>query len=180
MLATYEQHSRRKLIATVLSVIIIAGGVVLIDHLKARHSSAASLSTQITPNKTTSPSATNQTATPAAASNASTNNSNSATTTSAYHDGSYSASSSYYVPNGNESIRVTLTLKDGAIADASIQNSEGDQQSASYQEQFASVYRSYVVGRKISGLRIGIVAGASDTSLGFQDALSQIASKAQA
>lgn len=174
MLNVYEQHSRRKLIATILAVVVIAGAVVFADHFKeaneADKSQTAQTSASTTPSEDT---ATNSTST------APTTDSTS-TTGVAYKDGSYSASSSYYVPHGNETIDVNLTLQDGVITDVSIQNSEGDRESAEYQEDFASVYKSYVVGKKIDGLRLGNVAGASDTTEGFDNAISQIASKALA
>jgi uncharacterized protein with FMN-binding domain len=103
-----------------------------------------------------------------------------AASTSGYRDGTFSATSSYYVPHSNETINVSLTLQNGVISNAAIINSEGDDQSARYQQDFATVYKSYVVGKKISDLQIGVIAGASDTSQGFNDALSQIASKAKA
>ncbi len=175
MLNTYEQHSKRKLIATILSIAVIAGVVVFADHLENNQaskntSSQNSTTTDTTPSvASTTTSGTNTTNPPA-----------STASTSDYKDGSYTASSDYYVPHGSETISVNLTLKSGVIADVSVQNSEGDRESAVYQEDFASVYKSYVVGKKITDLQLGIVAGASDTTQAFDDALSQIASKAQA
>jgi hypothetical protein len=42
------------------------------------------------------------------------------------------------------------------------------------------VYKSHVVGKNISGLKLGALAGASDTADAFNQAISQITSKAQA
>jgi len=175
VLQTYEQHSRRKLVVTLLSILVIAGTIVVFDHFKAGPSTVAA-SSLARGNSTTSNQAI--TTTPVATTTTSTT----ATTSSSasYHDGTYSGSSSYYVPHSNEAIQVSLTLKDGVITGVSVQNSEGDQESAYYQESFSASYKSYVVGKKISGLQIGVIAGASDTSQGFQDALNQISSKAQA
>lgn len=173
MLNAYEQHSKRKLLTTILSVLVIAGAVIFTDHLKNSHQVAGSTPTQS--------SAVTKVATSTAPTTDSTTASNSLSpSTSAYKNGSYAASSSYYVPHSNETIDVSLTLKNGVIADISIQNSASDHVSAQYQKDFASVYKSYVVGKKLSELQLGIVAGASDTTQGFDDALSQIASKAQA
>ncbi len=175
MLDTYEQHSKRKLIATLLSVVVIAGVIVFADHLKSEVAANTSLSQSTT---TSAPATTSPTP---ANTNTSTSTSTAATTnTSGYADGTYSASSSYYVPHSNENIQVTVSIKDGVIISSSIVNSQGDRDSAAYQQDFASVYKSYVVGKKISSLRLGTIAGASDTTQGFADALSQIASKAQA
>ena len=167
MLQQYEQKSRAKLAATILTVLVVASAVVFADHLKAQqlnstgtHASSGQTSSQTTP--------------------ASQQSSGTATSTSGNKDGSYSARSSYYVPHGSESIGVDLTLENGVIPAVSINNSENNFDSAQYQQEFASVYKSYVVGKKISSLQIGNIAGASDTTQGFNDALRQIATKAQA
>jgi uncharacterized protein with FMN-binding domain len=106
-------------------------------------------------------------------------NSNATSTTGNYKDGTYAATSKYSVPPGEESIQVTLTLSGGTITDASIQNSENDPESAQFQEDFATSYKSSVVGKKIAVLHLGNIAGASDTAQAFNDALSQITTKAQ-
>jgi uncharacterized protein with FMN-binding domain len=182
-LNTYEQHSTRKLIVTFMAIAVIAGSILFADHLKSQKAVAApSVQSTVATNTaqqvatTTSPSA------PTTVSQDSSTNATTATpvASSGYKDGTYSAASNYYVPSGNESIKVTLTLKDGVVTDSSIQNSEGDHESARYQQDFASVYKKYVVGKKISSLQLGVIAGASDTTQGFATALSQISAKAQA
>jgi uncharacterized protein with FMN-binding domain len=95
-------------------------------------------------------------------------------------DGTYSATASYFVPPGQESIKVSLTLSGGTITDVSVVNSENDHDSAEFQADFTDGYKTKVVGQKISGLQISSVAGASDTTDGFNEALSQIQSEAQA
>lgn len=162
----YEKHSRAKLIATAVAVLVIAGVVVLADHLKSQ---TTALSAQ-----------TNSSSTAAAPTTTTTPASNPATTTSGYKDGTYSASSDYSVPHSDESIEVSLTLKNGVVADASIKNSENDGTSAEFQQAFAADYKSYVVGKPIKSLRLSVIAGASDTTQGFNDAVSRIASQAQA
>jgi uncharacterized protein with FMN-binding domain len=171
---TYEQHSTRKLAVTLVSVMVIAGSVLLADHIKlqattdAQHSHITSTpATVVAVNPTTA-----ATTAPATA--------NTPALSSGYTDGTYKATSDYYVPSGNETVQVTVTLKNGSISDASIRNSESNSVSSRYQEDFASVYKSYVVGKKISSLQIGAIAGASYTSQGFSDAISQIAAKAKA
>lgn len=172
MLSTYERNSRLKLTTTVLAVLVVAGVVVLADHFKSESSKAAAssaVSTSATPPGAAS-----------APSASSTGSSSASVTSGSYKDGTYTASSGYRVPHGSESIQVSLTLKDGVVASSSVQNSENDFDSAQFQEEFAAAYKNYVVGKKISGLQIGVVAGASDTTAGFNEALSQIASQAQA
>ncbi len=101
-------------------------------------------------------------------------------TATAYKDGTYTASAEYYVPHSAEQIDVTVTIKDGVVASSSVQNSESNPESAQFQQDFAAQYKTYVVGKSIRGLKLGGVAGASDTSQGFNEALQQIASKAAA
>lgn len=169
MLSVHEQHGRAKLTATVLAVLVVAGIVIITDHLKAKGSTAASTFSQSSANQPAASSSTNSQSSTSAA-----------TSSSTYKDGTYAASDNYFVPHGNESIQVNLTLQNGVITSASVQNSESDPTSAAFQEDFAATFKSMVVGRKISGLQIGVVAGASDTSQAFNQAVSQIATKARA
>lgn len=172
MLTTYQQQAKAKLALTILAIIVVAGIVVLADHIKAGDMDDAVPASH-----------TAQTTTPVATATATTNATTSPSTTSTSAtatDGTYSASSTYYVPPGTEDIQVTVTLKSGVVTNVSIQNSENNHDSAIFQREFTAEYKAAVVGKKISGLRIGTIAGASDTSQGFNDALSQIAAKAQA
>jgi hypothetical protein len=184
MLEVYEQHSRRKLIATTLAVMVIAGSILFVDNLKHTTAVARTATMQNTASNTSSVSQTANVAPTSTPPPVAPTASNPAPTptpvASGYRDGTFNAAADYSVPRSTENIQVTLTLKDGAISNASVTNSEGDDQSASYQQDFASVFKSYVVGKKIADLKFGIIAGASDTTQGFSDALSQIASKAKA
>lgn len=175
MLNTYQRQAKIKLVTSIVTLVVIAGGILAIDNVK---SSAGTATSSISSTGTSSP----VTTTPQPTTSISTPSSQPTTSSSSsgYKDGTYSASASYYVPHGNESIQVSLTISNGTITNASIQNSEGDNESARYQEDFAAVYKSSVVGQKISGLQLSVIGGASDTTQGFNDALSQIASKAQA
>lgn len=103
-----------------------------------------------------------------------------ATSITSYKDGTYTASENYDVPHGVEGLSVTLTIKDGAIAGTSIQQSGGARDSLEYQQAFSSGYQSYVVGKKLSDINLNRVSGASLTSEAFNQALSQIEAKAQA
>jgi|GEM_PF-1790402 len=185
MLQTYERHSRAKLMATVVAVLVVAGVVLFTDRIKAQNNTAKVSLSQRTSTKT-SVAGSNDNLTGSApapsspTSSSGTSGSSSSSSSSGFADGSYTASSEYFVPHSNESIQVNLTLQSGTITGASIQNSENDPTSAVFQEDFASSYKSVVVGRKISGLRLDTVGGASDTTQAFNDALSQIASKARA
>ncbi|MBC7581673.1 hypothetical protein H7097_02265 [Aeromicrobium sp.] len=146
---TFEQNSQRKLIATAVLILVIAGLVLVADALKSRNSSLAPAYSQRNSVGSTVSSASTSTTTSAATPtmNVSTVPSTAAGT-SAYKDGTYRATASYYVPHGNETVAVTLTLNHDTITDVSIQNSENDRESASYQQGFTSSYKSYVVGKK--------------------------------
>ena len=158
MLDTYEKHSSRKLIATVLSVLVIAGLVIFTDQVRAKDAPKAAVKTAIShPPVMVDP----------------------PVNTSGFKDGTYSAAGSYYVPNNKETIQVNLTLASGVITDISLQNSMTDRDSAYYQEQFTAGYKQLVIGKKISGLKINTIAGASDTTQSFNEALRQIAEQAQ-
>ncbi len=173
MLQTYEQRSKVKLITTVVTVLAIAAVVVFADHLKSQSSKRTA--TSLAPATTTSASnGSSNTTSP-------TTNGTSSTSSTSFKDGTYTATSDYLVPHGGqEEIQVSLTLQSGTVTDVSIKNSESDVDSAQYQESFAGVYKNYVVGKKIAGLQLGAIAGASDTAQGFNDAVGQIETQAKA
>ena len=166
---TNTSSSRQKAI-TAFAVVIIVGVIIAAAAGMRKAPSDTAVTTPLT-----STSAGSTTMQPS-----STDTSSSPTTSSSYRDGTYTASSEYSVPRSYESIGVTLTIKDSVVTNASITNSEGDRESARYQERFASVYRSYVVGKKVSDIHLSYVAGASETTDGFNDALDQIKQQSQA
>jgi uncharacterized protein with FMN-binding domain len=161
----------------VTSFVLILAVVVVIVGVNAYHGkkSSARLASAIVPANTTSvTSPSTNTTQPTPTSTQAT------TATTAYKNGTYSAISDYFVPPGTEEIKVTLTLKNDVVTDSRIMNSESDGESAQYQESFASVYKSYVIGHKISDINLAYVAGASDTTDGFNNALLKIKAQAQA
>ena len=101
------------------------------------------------------------------------------TSSAAYRDGTYTASSDYSVPRSFENIKVTLTVSNNVVTDSQIVNSEGDHESAEWQDRFAAAYKSQVVGKKLSEVQLSHVAGASDTAEGFNEALDKIKTQAQ-
>jgi hypothetical protein len=172
MLTTYQKQAKRKLIATVVTLLVIAGVIVMINHLKDDDSTVAAHTTPSTPAAQSASGSTGASTTspqPLA---------NPTGSTSTSKNGTYTATSNYYVPDGSESIKVSLKVSNGVVTDASVQNSESDPTSARYQEDFAAAYKSAVVGQKISGLQLDVISGASDTTQGFNDALSQIEAQA--
>jgi uncharacterized protein with FMN-binding domain len=106
----------------------------------------------------------------------SSSSSNNTTTspTNTLKDGEYTADATYATPGGNESVGVTLTLKDGIIADINLMQHATGGETAEYQSRFASGYKQLVVGKKINTVTLSRVAGSSLTSNGFNDALEQI------
>ncbi|MEO7364301.1 MAG: hypothetical protein ABIV43_02225 [Candidatus Saccharimonadales bacterium] len=173
----YNRHAKAKLATTVIAIFVIAGTVLLADHFDISFKSGAltsSIPKVAASSVTAQPSTSNvsPTASPAIVSPP--------VNDSGYKDGTYTAQGFYYVPDGYENISVTLSISDGVIKQSSVTNSQGDNASAQYQADFTDNYKSYVVGRSIKGLKLNRVAGASDTSQGFNDAVAKIVMEAQA
>ena len=99
---------------------------------------------------------------------------------SAYKDGTYSATGSYMSPGGEEQIKVTLTLANDVITDATVTSLAYDRTSQRYQKMFISGYKQYVIGKDISAVNLTYVSGSSLTPAGFDSALQNIESQAKA
>lgn len=168
-------NTKQKVAAGLVALVVIGLLAVGVNAYNAQQGSQAAT----TMTTSTSGGTTSTTGSASDTSNTATQSSSNTSSTT-YKDGTYSSSSTYYVPHGSESIKVTLTVKSGVVTDSSIENSEGDRESIEYQEEFASEYKTYVVGKPISSLQLSYVAGASDTTQGFNDALDKIRSEAQA
>ena len=102
------------------------------------------------------------------------------TATGDYKDGTYSATGSYSSPGGRESIELTVTIKDGVITSTSMVANARSGEAEEYQADFAAGYKSLVVGKNVDEVSLSRVAGSSLTSNGFNDALDQIKSDAEA
>lgn len=111
------------------------------------------------------------TATPAASSSA---------TASAYKDGTYKASGSYDSPGGDETVNVTLTLKDGVVTDSTVTTSGNNPTGKMYQAKFVSGYKSQVTGKSIDSITLTKVSGSSLTPEGFNNAVAKIKTEAKA
>lgn len=98
--------------------------------------------------------------------------------TSGYKDGTYTATGHYVSPGGAQSLKVTLTLKNGVVTSSNVVEMASDPESENYENKFISGYKQLVVGKSIDSLNLTKVAGASLTPRGFNDAVTQI--KAQA
>ena len=108
-----------------------------------------------------------------------TNDTSSETNVTVYTDGAYTAEGSYSTPGGSEDISVTATLTDGVITDITATGSATGGNSAQYQRQFLSGYKSEVVGKSIDEVKLSRVAGSSLTSTGFNRALDTIKNDAK-
>jgi len=100
--------------------------------------------------------------------------------TSSYKDGTYSATGSYSSPGGRESIKLTVTIKDGVIVSTRLDEKASNGEAKEYQDDFDNGYKTLVVGKNIDEVSLSRVAGSSLTSNGFNDALDEIKSDAKA
>lgn len=97
-----------------------------------------------------------------------------------FKDGQYQATGSYNSPGGVEKLGVTVTLLQDKVTKSNLDLLGGDGVSHTFQSAFASGYSSQILGKKIDTISLDAVSGSSLTSLGFNDALKQIQTKARA
>lgn len=107
-------------------------------------------------------------------------NSNTGASTSVYKDGTYTTMASYSSPGGTEKMTVSLTLKNDKVVASDVTTTPADHDSRYYQQQFIDNYKSVVIGKDISSLQLGRVAGSSLTPIGFNTAVKQIKAQAKA
>jgi uncharacterized protein with FMN-binding domain len=101
------------------------------------------------------------------------------TSTATYKDGSYTAPGTYSSPGGTEHISVTLTLAKNVITDMKVITVKADPTATGYEKQFEGGISAATVGKDINTLKIGVVAGSSLTSQGFNQALATIKADAK-
>lgn len=102
-------------------------------------------------------------------------------TQSPYKDGTYSASSSYVVPSGDEnSIKATLTVSGGTVTSVSVNDNYYDRQSAAYVDWFEQELQGQVVGKSLADLSPSRIGGASLTTEAFSQTLDTIRNNAAA
>lgn len=102
------------------------------------------------------------------------------TAASPYKDGTYTSVGSYRSPAGNESVDVTVILKDGIITGSTVVSEANDPNSKRYQGIFIANYKQYVNGKNIDEVNLSKVSGSSLTSAGFNAALAKIKIQAKA
>ena len=96
-----------------------------------------------------------------------------------YKDGAYKAEGDYISPGGDEHINVSLTLKDGKIADVSVEPGATRPNPVKYQGLFVANYKPLVIGKNIDEVTLDVVSGSSLTPQGFNDALAKIKTQAK-
>lgn len=95
-----------------------------------------------------------------------------------YKDGTYTMNGSYFSPGGEESVGVTVTLKNGIITDSLVQVLATRPISIKLQGVFTVNYKPLVIGKSINDVVLDKVSGSSLTPKGWNDAIAKI--KAQA
>lgn len=171
-----QNESPNKLLFGLLAIVIIGALVGGTIYAKKNESSTPVASTTATQTTQDAEPTTNDTT----SSSSQTSTDTTATASSGvYKDGTYTTKTEYFTPGGTESITVNLTISGGTISAASLSQEATQRDSEFYQQSFADSYKSYVVGKSISGLSLSRVAGASLTTQGFNDALDTIRTKAQ-
>jgi uncharacterized protein with FMN-binding domain len=122
----------------------------------------------------------NSSAIPSTADTGSSNSASSESSTPGpYKDGTYSASGQYTSPGGNESIDVSLTIKDGKVADSTVSPHAATEESQEHQNDFKRGYASLIKGKDLSTLKLSKVSGSSLTSQGFNAAVEKIRNQAK-
>lgn len=94
-----------------------------------------------------------------------------------YKDGVYKATGLY---GGLPSrITVTATLDDDVLTDVKVTTHATNKTSLDLQKRFADAVPKVVVGKRIDEVKVGKLAGSSDTPDGFNSAIQQIKEEAQ-
>lgn len=96
-----------------------------------------------------------------------------------YKDGTYNATGSYMVHAGAEQVQIGLTVKDGIVTDTTFQGTPKFPMSQRYMDMFNQNYKTMVVGKKLSEIKLGKVSGSSLTPMGFNDAVEKIKQQAK-
>ena len=102
------------------------------------------------------------------------------TTSATYKDGTYSEPGTYVSPGGEEHIKVTLTLAKNTITAMKVVTVQADPTATGYEQMFEGGIGAATIGKDINTLNIGVVAGSSLTSMGFNKALAAIKADAKA
>lgn len=97
-----------------------------------------------------------------------------------YKNGTYTQTVSYRVPEGaNESITVSLTIKDDVVTALTYSADAKKRESAKYQDRFGGLVENLVVGESLDSISLSRVGGASLTTRAFNTLVDQIQYEAQ-
>jgi hypothetical protein len=99
---------------------------------------------------------------------------------STYKDGTYTVEGDYNSPGGAEQLGVTITLKNGVIADSTVESKAQRPMSVHFQGIFVANYKPLVVGKNIDEVKLDKVSGSSLSPKGFNDAIEKIKAEAKA
>ena len=99
--------------------------------------------------------------------------------TTKYADGTYAKVGNYQSPGGNETVTVTVSVKDEVIQSVNVVKGTDNETSLRFQGLFVDGVNSEVVGRKLSDVKVGVVNGSSLTGIGFNKAIEEIKVAAQ-
>jgi uncharacterized protein with FMN-binding domain len=152
-------HPAVTAIVVIAMIGMVAAAIVALNH-KDSVSNTAAMGT--TPTSTASPS-TSVSTTPAATA-----------ASGSYKDGTYTANTSYFTPDGQEDAKLTITIANNIVTASNFSEQALSGEGERYQNRFDSNYKSEVVGQKVSDIQLSRVAGASLTTDGFMQALQQI------
>lgn len=173
-----------------VAIVVGIGGFLAISGVNAQPSgNLSSTSSSTTPSsqaapQTTTPAADTTTPTTATPTTATTPSTPPAATpvkpSNTYKDGTYNATSSYYVPGGQNSLAVTLTIAGDKITAVKTSSTVDSYESQRYVDRFNSSISSAVVGKALANAYQGRVGGASLTTSAFDDTLQTVMNNAKA
>lgn len=145
---------------------------------RSAQAESATSSTNPTTRESSAPTPTSNASLPKTSAPISTSGAPAAPAPHKFKDGQYSATASYNSPGGSQQIGVTVTLTADKVTAAALDlKAEGI--AKTYQALFQSGYLPQVVGKDISTISLGAVAGSSLTGGGFNTALDQIEAQAR-
>ncbi len=184
-MATFYNSTTPKIVGALVIVAVTASGAYyfILRDIKPEQTRstlpAATTSSAVSVQPTTSATTTPATTTPATATTPVATTSSA--TTSGYKDGTYTATASYYVPHGQNNISVKIVIKNGVVSSVTPTHDYADGESQMYTGSFNDSISGKVVGKDISSLAsLSRVGGASLTTEGFDQAIQAIISQARA
>jgi uncharacterized protein with FMN-binding domain len=99
---------------------------------------------------------------------------------STFKDGSYTAKVSYLAPDTkNHDVTVTLTVQNDIVTDSTLVFGVSEGPTANYQSRFTAEYKTLVVGKSLSDIKLSRVSGASLTTNAWNSAQADINTQAQ-